>query len=90
MVEYDVDVLVGIVMILMEVIVGWFCKIFFWLLMMGLVCCVIEMIFYGGLCVDVVCWGYEVFWVFFCQVDFMIVLGWVSQKMVLVVCQFYD
>ena len=57
MAEYDADVPAGIVMTSMEAIVGWLRKTSFWPLTMGLACCAIEMISYGGPRADAARWG---------------------------------
>lgn len=90
MAEYDADVPAGIVMTSMEAIVGWLRKTSFWPLTMGLACCAIEMISYGGPRADAARWGHEVFRASPRQADLMIVSGRVSQKMAPVVRQLYD
>lgn len=57
---------------------------------MGLACCAIEMISYGGPRADAARWGHEVFRASPRQADLMIVSGRVSQKMAPVVRQLYD
>lgn len=73
MAEYDADVPAGIVMTSMEAIVGWLRKTSFWPLTMGLACCAIEMISYGGPRADAARWGHEVFRASPRQADLMIV-----------------
>jgi NADH-quinone oxidoreductase subunit B len=57
---------------------------------MGLACCSIEMISYGGPRVDAARWGQEVFRASPRQADLMIVSGRLSQKMAPVVRRLYD
>ncbi len=73
-----------------EALVGWLRKTSFWPLTMGLACCAIEMISYGGPRHDAARWGHEVFRASPRQADLMIVSGRVSQKMAPVVRQLYD
>lgn len=73
-----------------EAIVGWLRKTSFWPLTMGLACCAIEMISYGGPRHDAARWGHEVFRASPRQADLMIVSGRLSQKMAPVVRQLYD
>lgn len=80
----------GIVLTTMEAAVGWLRKSSFWPLTMGLACCAIEMISYGGPRHDAARWGHEVFRASPRQADLMIVSGRVSQKMAPVVRQLYD
>lgn len=90
MAEYDADVPAGIMMTSLEAVVGWLRKTSFWPLTMGLACCAIEMISYGGPRQDAARWGHEVFRASPRQADLMIVSGRVSQKMAPVVRQLYD
>ena len=73
-----------------EAVVGWLRKTSFWPLTMGLACCAIEMISYGGPRHDAARWGHEVFRASPRQADLMIVSGRLSQKMAPVVRQLYD
>ncbi|GAB2493193.1 NADH-quinone oxidoreductase subunit B [Luteococcus sediminum] len=73
-----------------EAVVGWLRKTSFWPLTMGLACCAIEMISYGGPRHDASRWGHEVFRASPRQADLMIVSGRLSQKMAPVVRQLYD
>lgn len=73
-----------------ETLVGWLRKASFWPLTMGLACCAIEMISYGGPRHDAARWGHEVFRASPRQADLMIVSGRLSVKMAPVVRQLYD
>ncbi|SPF68823.1 NADH ubiquinone oxidoreductase, 20 Kd subunit [Propionibacterium ruminifibrarum] len=80
----------GIFLTTLEAIAGWTRKTSFWPLTMGLACCAIEMISYGGPRADAGRWGQEVFRASPRQADLMIVSGRVSQKMAPVVRQLWD
>lgn len=80
----------GVVLTTLEAAVGWLRKTSFWPLTMGLACCAIEMISYGGPRHDAGRWGHEVFRASPRQADLMIVSGRVSQKFAPVVRQLYD
>lgn len=80
----------GIALTTVEAIAGWTRKASFWPLTMGLACCAIEMISYGGPRADAARWGQEVFRASPRQADLMIVSGRVSHKMAPVVRQLWD
>lgn len=80
----------GILLTTVEAIAGWTRRTSFWPLTMGLACCAIEMISYGGPRADAGRWGQEVFRASPRQADLMIVSGRVSQKMAPVVRRLYD
>ncbi len=80
----------GILLTSMEAIIGWLRKTSFFPLTMGLACCAIEMISYGGPRHDASRWGHEAFRASPRQADLMIVSGRLSQKMAPVVRQLYD
>ena len=80
----------GIALTTVEAIAGWTRKTSLWPLTMGLACCAIEMISYGGPRADAARWGQEVFRASPRQADLMIVSGRVSQKMAPVVRRLYD
>ena len=80
----------GILLTTVEAIAGWTRKASFWPLTMGLACCAIEMMQFGGPRHDGGRWGMEVFRASPRQADLMIVSGRVSQKMAPVVRQLYD
>ena len=80
----------GILLTSSELLVGWLRKASFWPLTMGLACCAIEMISYGGPRHDAARWGHEVFRASPRQADLMIVSGRLSHKMAPVVRQLYD
>lgn len=80
----------GVLFFSLEKLVVWGCSNSLWLVIFGLVCCVIEMMSFINVCNDMSCFGFEVFCVFFWQVDVMIVVGCLSKKMVLVMCWVYD
>ena len=80
----------GIALTTVEAIAGWTRKASLWPLTMGLACCAIEMISYGGPRADAGRWGQEVFRASPRQADLMIVSGRVSQKMAPVVRRLYD
>jgi NADH-quinone oxidoreductase subunit B len=73
-----------------EALVGWLRKTSFWPLTMGLACCAIEMISYGGPRHDAARWGHEVFRASPRQADLMIISGRVSQKMAPIMRTVYD
>ncbi|MFZ2625609.1 MAG: NADH-quinone oxidoreductase subunit B family protein [Propionibacterium sp.] len=80
----------GIFLTTLEAVQGWTRQASFWPLTMGLACCAIEMISYGGPRADSGRWGQEVFRASPRQADLMIVSGRVSQKMAPVVRQLWD
>ncbi|MCL1842054.1 MAG: NADH-quinone oxidoreductase subunit B [Propionibacteriaceae bacterium] len=80
----------GILLTTVEAAAGWVRRTSFWPLTMGLACCAIEMISYGGARYDAARWGQEVFRASPRQADLMIVSGRVSQKMAPVVRRLYD
>jgi NADH-quinone oxidoreductase subunit B len=80
----------GILLTTVETVAGWMRKSSFWPLTMGLACCSIEMISYGGPRSDASRWGQEVFRASPRQADLMIVSGRMSQKMAPVVRRLYD
>ena len=80
----------GILLTTLEAVQGWTRQASFWPLTMGLACCAIEMISYGGPRADAGRWGQEVFRASPRQADLMIVSGRVSQKMAPVVRQLWD
>jgi NADH-quinone oxidoreductase subunit B len=80
----------GIFLTTLETITGWTRKTSFWPLTMGLACCAIEMMQFGGPRADSGRWGQEVFRASPRQADLMIVSGRVSQKMAPVVRRLYD
>ena len=80
----------GILLTTVEAIAGWTRKASFWPLTMGLACCAIEMMQFGGPRHDGGRWGMEVFRASPRQADLMIVSGRVSQKMAPVMRQVYD
>ncbi|MCL2316401.1 MAG: NADH-quinone oxidoreductase subunit B [Actinomycetia bacterium] len=81
----------GVMLTSLEAVIGWMRKTSFWPLTMGLACCSIEMISYGGAPrYDAARWGQEVFRASPRQADLMIVSGRLSQKMAPVVRRLYD
>lgn len=72
----------GILLTTVEAIAGWTRKASFWPLTMGLACCAIEMMQFGGPRHDGGRWGMEVFRASPRQADLMIVSGTVTKKMV--------
>jgi len=80
----------GIFLTTLEQAAGWTRRTSFWPLTMGLACCAIEMISYGGPRADAGRWGQEVFRASPRQADLMIVAGRVSQKMAPLVRRLYD
>jgi len=80
----------GILLTTVEQLVGWTRRTSLWPLTMGLACCAIEMISYGGPRADAGRWGQEVFRASPRQADLMIVAGRVSQKMAPLVRRLYD
>jgi NADH-quinone oxidoreductase subunit B len=80
----------GIFLTSLEVIANANRQRSFWPLTMGLACCAIEMIQYGGPRIDAARWGQEIFRASPRQADLMIVSGRVSQKMAPIVRQLYD
>ncbi len=80
----------GVFLTTVENVAGWTRKVSLWPLTMGLACCAIEMISYGGPRADAARWGQEVFRASPRQADLMIVSGRVSQKMAPVVRQMWD
>ncbi|HSN43240.1 MAG TPA: NADH-quinone oxidoreductase subunit B family protein [Propionibacteriaceae bacterium] len=84
--EYDGSILLTTA----EALVGWLRKTSFFPLTMGLACCAIEMISYGGPRADASRWGHEAFRASPRQADLMIVSGRVSQKMAPIIRQLYD
>jgi len=80
----------GILLTTVEQIAGWTRRTSFWPLTMGLACCAIEMISYGGPRADAGRWGQEVFRASPRQADLMIVSGRLSHKMAPVVRRLYD
>lgn len=80
----------GIALTTVEAVAGWTRQASFWPLTMGLACCAIEMMSYGGPRADAARWGQEVFRASPRQADLMIVSGRVSQKMAPVVRRLYD
>ncbi len=84
--EYDG----GVLLTTAEALVGWLRKTSFFPLTMGLACCAIEMISYGGPRADASRWGHEAFRASPRQADLMIVSGRVSQKMAPIIRQLYD
>jgi len=73
-----------------EQIVGWTRRTSLWPLTMGLACCAIEMISFGGPRADSGRWGQEVFRASPRQADLMVISGRVSQKMAPLVRRLYD
>ena len=90
MAEYDADVPAGIMMTSLEAVVGWLRKTSFWPLTMGLACCAIEMISYGGPRQDAARWGHEVFRASPRQADLMVVSGTVTDKMAPAILRLYE
>ena len=84
--EYDGSILLTTA----EALVGWLRKTSFFPLTMGLACCAIEMISYGGPRADASRWGHEAFRASPRQADLMIISGRVSQKMAPIIRQLYD
>jgi len=80
----------GILLTTTEQIIGWTRRTSLWPLTMGLACCAIEMISYGGPRADSGRWGQEVFRASPRQADLMIISGRVSQKMAPIVRRLYD
>ncbi|MDR0435523.1 MAG: NADH-quinone oxidoreductase subunit B [Propionibacteriaceae bacterium] len=80
----------GVWLTTLEHLAGWLRKTSIWPLTMGLACCSIEMISYGGPRVDAARWGQEVFRASPRQADLMIVSGRLSQKMAPIVRRLYD
>lgn len=80
----------GVVLTTVEAVAGWMRQASFWPATMGLACCAIEMMSFGGPAYDAGRWGQEVFRASPRQADLLIVSGRVSQKMVPVVRQVYD
>ena len=73
-----------------EQVVGWTRRTSLWPLTMGLACCAIEMISFGGPRADSGRWGQEVFRASPRQADLMIISGRVSQKMAPLIRRLYD
>ncbi|MDR1355891.1 MAG: NADH-quinone oxidoreductase subunit B [Propionibacteriaceae bacterium] len=69
---------------------NWLRKTSLWPLTMGLACCSIEMLSYGGPRVDAARWGQEILRASPRQADLMIVSGRLSQKMAPIVRRLYD
>ncbi|EPD32437.1 NADH-quinone oxidoreductase subunit B family protein [Propionimicrobium lymphophilum] len=80
----------GVALTTVETIAGWMRKTSFWPLTMGLACCAIEMMQFGGPRHDGARWGMEVFRASPRQADLMIVAGRVPQKLAPVVRQMWD
>jgi len=80
----------GIFLTTIEQAAGWTRRTSFWPLTMGLACCSIEMISYGGPRADSGRWGQEVFRASPRQADLMIVNGRLSHKMAPIVRRLYD
>lgn len=80
----------GVMLTTLEQVVGWTRRTSLWPFTMGLACCSIEMISYGGPRADAGRWGQEVFRASPRQADLMIVSGRVSQKMAPLVRRLYD
>ena len=80
----------GVLLTSVEAIAGWMRKTSFRPATMGLACCAIEMMSFGGPRFDAGRWGQEVFRASPRQADLLIVSGRVSQKMAPVVRQVYD
>lgn len=80
----------GIFLTTVEQVQGWMRQASFWPLTMGLACCAIEMISYGGPRADCSRWGQEIFRASPRQADLMIVAGRVGQKLAPVVRQLWD
>ena len=80
----------GILLTTVEQLVGWTRRTSLWPLTMGLACCAIEMISYGGPRADAGRWGQEVFRASPRQADLMVVSGRVSQKMAPLIRRLYD
>ena len=80
----------GILLTTVEHLVGWTRRTSLWPLTMGLACCAIEMISFGGPRADAGRWGQEVFRASPRQADLMVVSGRVSQKMAPLVRRLYD
>lgn len=80
----------GVALTTVETIAGWTRKTSFWPLTMGLACCAIEMMQFGGPRHDGARWGMEVFRASPRQADLMIVAGRVPQKLAPVVRQMWD
>ncbi len=80
----------GVLLTTVEAVAGWTRKASFWPLTMGLACCAIEMMQFGGPRHDAGRWGQEVFRASPRQADLMIISGRVSQKMAPVVRQLWD
>jgi len=80
----------GILLTTVEQVAGWTRRTSLWPLTMGLACCAIEMISYGGPRADAGRWGQEVFRASPRQADLMVVSGRLSQKMAPLVRRLYD
>jgi len=80
----------GLLLTTVEQVAGWTRRTSFWPLTMGLACCAIEMISYGGPRADAGRWGQEVFRASPRQADLMIVSGRLSHKMAPLVRRLYD
>ena len=80
----------GVLLTTVEAIAGWTRKASFWPLTMGLACCAIEMMQYGGPRHDAGRWGQEVFRASPRQADLMIVSGTVTEKMAPVIRRLWD
>ncbi|MCL2464826.1 MAG: NADH-quinone oxidoreductase subunit B [Micrococcales bacterium] len=80
----------GILLTTVEQVVGWTRRTSLWPLTMGLACCAIEMISFGGPRADSGRWGQEVFRASPRQADLMVISGRVSQKMAPLVRRLYD
>ena len=80
----------GILLTTVEAIAGWTRKASFWPLTMGLACCAIEMMQFGGPRHDGGRWGMEVFRASPRQADLMIVAGTVSKKMATPLKKLYE
>jgi len=80
----------GVLLTTTEQVIGWTRRTSLWPLTMGLACCAIEMISFGGPRADSGRWGQEVFRASPRQADLMIVSGRVSQKMAPLIRRVYD
>jgi len=80
----------GILLTTAEQLIGWTRRTSLWPLTMGLACCAIEMISFGGPRADAGRWGQEVFRASPRQADLMVVSGRLSQKMAPLLRRLYD
>jgi len=80
----------GVLLTTVEQVAGWTRRTSLWPLTMGVACCAIEMISFGGPRADSGRWGQEVFRASPRQADLMVVSGRVSQKMAPLVRRLYD